>query len=702
MLVATSVAVSCVALIARANAAQLVGSVTLAPTSGGLPRGPAVATFGMPFKAGELPRGATLQASLRGSPVELQVDPKRRHRDGSLRHAVLSLTLKKIEETDVRLDLAAAGPNDAEASAGFRSPPPTLLPPDFDATLTLRFPNGNLVTASARRMIEAAPEEGNGKPSFWLRGPVVTEWLVSGAPLDARGIPDPDLAVQFQVRAYPSAGVVRVSVVVENCWDRWAGNVGYDAEVRLGKDAAAGPVWSRTGVDHLPLSRWRKVFWWPKPPVEALPAWDPSYLPSTLAVPNYDPSVKVSEGVLAEVANRWQRSPQEVLEPGTVALYMPRTGGREDIGPLPTWTARYLLSMDSRVRAQMVGNGELAASWPIHVRSLKTGRILTLDERPDFWILERGADHPVYRPDRKPRPNPPKFAYEPDIAHLPALAYVPYLVTGDFFFCEELVFWANYCLLNQWPTPREGAKGLVYGNQVRAQAWALRDIADAAWIVPDKIPEQGYSDARVRHNVTFYNRAFYGPPERSSMGWWGELNPGDNKMAGGKSRIWFTCPWQNEFLAWSFGHLVERGYADAARARDYLLRNTVGRYTNAAEFPPEAGAPYYLACARKGNDGKLDYFPDWRTVFRETWNSPEGWRQPDWLTGGKPAVWDDYGSSYLFIARGAIVAGVDGGTPGAAEALRWMDTNMRNYARTTAVDPTWAFVPREAVWPKNP
>jgi hypothetical protein len=88
-----------------------------------------------------------------------------------------------------------------------------------------------------------------------------------------------------------------------------------------------------------------------------------------------------------------------------------------------------------------------------------------------------------------------------------------------------------------------------------------------------------------------------------------------------------------------------------------------------------------------------------KTVFQQTWQNPEGRRRPDWLKGGQPAVWDDYGSSYLFIARGAVAAGVDGGTPGAAEALRWMAAHMPNYARTVAVDPTWAFVPRTATNP---
>jgi hypothetical protein len=40
-------------------------------------------TFGQVFKAGDVPHGATLTATLNGQPVTLQVDAKATNRDGS-------------------------------------------------------------------------------------------------------------------------------------------------------------------------------------------------------------------------------------------------------------------------------------------------------------------------------------------------------------------------------------------------------------------------------------------------------------------------------------------------------------------------------------------------------------------------------------------------------------------------------------------
>jgi hypothetical protein len=53
-------------------------------------------TFGQVFKEGDVPRGATLAATLNGQPVTLQVNPKATNPDGSLRHAVLTAMVPSL------------------------------------------------------------------------------------------------------------------------------------------------------------------------------------------------------------------------------------------------------------------------------------------------------------------------------------------------------------------------------------------------------------------------------------------------------------------------------------------------------------------------------------------------------------------------------------------------------------------------------
>ena len=51
-----------------------------------------------------------------------------------------------------------------------------LLQTDFDATVTLRFPDGVERSASARELLRVAGPDAK----TWLAGPVATEWLLDG------------------------------------------------------------------------------------------------------------------------------------------------------------------------------------------------------------------------------------------------------------------------------------------------------------------------------------------------------------------------------------------------------------------------------------------------------------------------------------------------------------------------------------------
>ena len=230
-------------------------------------------------------------------------------------------------------------------------------------------------------------ETGEGAKT-WLRGPLATEWLLSGPPVDGAGRPDEDLWVQFQVRAYRGGKRARVSVVVENCWDHWAGNIRYDATVSVGGNV----VFAKKAVDHRRLSRWRKVFWWGEGEPGIHVAHDLGYLSSSGALPRYDTTLQLPEPKQDQQRLLRMEGPDwDILGRGALTAYMPTTGGRPEIAPYPAWTVEYLLSMDPRRKALVLAGGDLAGSWPIHVRARRTQAILTVDERPEFWLDERGA-----------------------------------------------------------------------------------------------------------------------------------------------------------------------------------------------------------------------------------------------------------------------------------------------------------------------
>ena len=667
------------ALAAWAGWAVAVTKVTLREPSGG-PAQKVPVTFGQVFKKGDLRQGVLVSAP--GAAV--QADVKRKYDDGSVRFAVISLVLPELDgeatvalRDGVRPQLASELPVQAAE----------LLKTDFDAVVKLKFPDGTERSASARALLKAVGPEAK----TWLAGPVVTEWLLAGTLLCKDGTPDPDLRVQFHVRAYARCKAVRVSVVVENCLDTWAGNIGYDVAVLLGRPGRV--VYEKKNVDHRRLSRWRKDFWWPAAPPQADVIHDLASLSASGALPNYDRSLVIPEKTLAASAAQWSKSGEtDIMGSGSLCKYMPTTGGRSEIGPYPNWTVEYLLSMDPRAKAIVLGNGDLGGSWPIHVRSGKTGRILTLRERPKFWLNGYRAEdkeRPLWQPDRKP-PPPQRTAdgkehpyyLSPDVAHMGSLAYVPYLVSGDFYDLEEAYFWANYALLAQWPVPRQDARGIM-SDQIRGDAWGLRNMADAASIAPDGDPEGPYFDARIHNNMAEMTAKMYGPPEYNKLGFWGIRTVADARIGDAANPRWMiTAPWEHDYLIWSLHHLTELGYADAAKPRDFELRWQVGAFTHPREFPPLLAAPYRMVVGELGPDQKVVFYENWRKL------GEENAKLTPIPKTGKTRLAYDY-SAYL-----ALVCGVDAGFSKAADAVKVLLDTSGGFQGMLA-EPAWRIVPRQ-------
>ena len=341
-------------------------------------------------------------------------------------------------------------------------------------------------------------------------------------------------------------------------------------------------MYKRQGKDrdlgHFAHSSWRKVFWWGRPPPRVFIKYDPSYLVRTGLLPPYDTTLKPSDKGLLRSLKRWQKSPKDILENGIITAYFPTTGGREDIGPYPTWTVRWLLLQSLKSWRLVEGTGELAGSFPVHIRDRKTLRLVSIDEHPGLSLNHRGTFEkmvPRKAPER-PYLKEATSPYEVDAAHQPSLAFVPYLVTGEYYFLEEMYFWANWCMLKQNAAYRRKGKGLVCPSQVRGEAWALRQLLYAAKIAPDADPEKEYFEEKVRNNLAFYNEFVSGPegtPLRTYT-----LGASDAYVRGRgpeERRRWLTlAPWQQNFLVWSLDHAYRAGFREASKARDFFLQSS--------------------------------------------------------------------------------------------------------------------------------
>jgi len=671
---------------AAGTTAAAVTIVIVENTSGAeRPAGPV--TFGMIFARGDVPGEPALVG--RGA----QVDVKRRWPDGSVKHAVLTVALPDLAKGgQVRLALAAGRRNEGPPRANTHAPAAA----DKDVAVEFRLHGGPTVRASLAEAVRAgAPRR------VWLDGALVREEHYRAVPADAEGKRDPDLEVRFHVRHYPAAGTSRVSVIVENT--KWAspGGVPYDVTVRVGGKEAF--VAQRAGTwpkekhyaGHPRWTRWVRRFWTGRRLDDVHVRHDAGYLVSTGLLPRYDAGVQVAEDALAKTAKAWSAAETGILQRGSIMAYFPTTGGRPDIGPLPRWCARYLLSQDPRGREVTWGNADLSGSCPIHVRDPNSGGwYVDIDRYPGFSFNSRGTQFRVAPRDTTATPwiidKPSHFHV--DQAHQPSLAYVPYLLGGDCYHLEEMCFWAAWNMAEIHYAYRQREQGIITG-QVRGIAWALRNLLHAAAVAPDGSKEHRYFEDKLANNLRHLATQATGP-EASPLGifTFGKTQAYTRGWpADWRGRYYSMPPWQHNFLAWFAAHAADQGYEAAVPFRDYMMRFTLGLMTHPEEITPFAATSYFVFIGRPSPQrGGPDLWPaTWKQLSDLSYRSPT----PPGVTIAEPTTISGatYGSSYGHIARGVVVEALRAGRPGAREALRWIDGQLPDRPKVFAADPTWAF-----------
>ncbi|MEW6760342.1 MAG: hypothetical protein AB1437_05920 [Pseudomonadota bacterium] len=546
-------------------------------------------TFGQVFGVGEFKPGQQLQAKLAdGGTLPVQTDIKAHHPDGSVRHAVVSLVLERLAGSRPIVIGLVTG-----ASKG-ATPGSALPPKELDARVEARF-KGKTWAATLRPLLE-------NKPALWLDGPLVREWLVSTPLLDAEGRAHPHLAARFALRWYPQAGRARVDVTVENNWTWEPGpqNFVYDARITVGKDE----VYKREQLNHYHHARWRKQFWWGGVPAVHV-RHDTRQLIASKALPNYDQSVHIDEKRLARMYASWTGDRTEPMGVGMAMRAMPTTGGRADIGLLPAWAAMYLLGMDPRAREMTLGTADLAGSWSMHYRDRRTGLPVSLLDYP--YMTAIGAAE-SFNPATGKREKFPECAQKSacvtpnkhDISHQPAFAYLPYLLTGEHFYLEELQFWAMYNVFASNPDYREHGKGLLKPEQVRGQAWSMRTLGEAAYITPDEHPLKRHFLQILDHNLDWYNSNYTHNRNANALG---VIVNGYAVVYKDKRGL---APWQDDFFTAAIGHVAELGF-DKAREllrwkADFPVQRMTGNgacWLNGAMYSmmvrDNASAPYYTS-----------------------------------------------------------------------------------------------------------
>ncbi len=631
-------------------------------------------TFGAVFADGDVPAGTSLGATDRhGNVIPLQVDAKAHNKDGSLRHAVLTLRVPQLGDKPFTVDIIHGRPQSGAAITT------AALPNGFDAVVDLNR-GGSHLTASVRALL------AKSKPEIWLSGPLVSEWWVSGPLRDAAGNANPHLFVRFGIRSYGKNRPLRVEVDVENDWTWVPGprTEVYDVDIRMGNKS----VFHKDDMVQQAQTRWRKVFWW-NAPVNVFVKQDLSYLKKTRIIPNYAPQAQVVN--VDQMYRRYERANRGPMGAGIITPYMPTTGGRPDIGPLPAWTVAYLLTMDPRAEEMTMNAADLSGSFPAHYRNKKTDRPTTTEEYP------RISTHYNYvgRPGNLERPNlEGRFkGYHPDASHEPSLDFIPYVVTGERYYLEELQFWSQW---NSWETAPEHhgyAKSLVGWDQIRGQAWSLRTLAQAAYITPDSDPMKQTLLRELKANAEWYDHTYTDNPRANIFHT--ALRPTNNNKA--------VAPWMDDFLTWAVQYAVDLGFDEFKPFAYWKGSFPVQRMINPG-YCYVMATKYYIRVMSAPHD----FMDSWAEAFVS--NLPDAYKAPDRRPACASSEMADafklkhagemMGNShsadgYPADMQPALAAAVDAGVPGATEAWqKVMDRPVKPHGGR--VGGTWDIIPWRA------
>lgn len=641
-------------------------------------------TFGQVFAVGDVNASTTLRGKLPdGKTLPLQMDVKVRHPDGSARHAVLSALLPKLAASQTQRIVLVKTPTVAAPPV---TSPAALLADGFTTSVQVDL-GGVRYTASADALLKA------GKVKPWLSGPVVTEWLLSAPLAKSDGTPHPHLTARFAVRSYTGTKQARVDVILENNWAYEAAprNLEYTVNVQVGSRSA----WRKDALKHTHHARWRKVFWWGTEPKTHI-IHNVGYLIDSKAVPNYDRTIRFPHTRLDAIKSAFSGAKTEPMAVGMALPYMPSTGGRPDIGLLPAWATTYLLTMDQRAKDATLGTADLAGSWSIHYRDQETDQPVSLHDYPYMTTSINVGD--TYNPTTKKFEAFPKCAtdgactspHSHDVAHQPSFAYLPYMVTGDHYYLEELQFWGMYNAFHGNPGYRELSKGLVKSEQVRGQAWALRTIANAAWITPDTDRLKQPFEAIVKANLDWYNATYTDNPNANKLGIMAHARAiayADDTSVG---------PWLDDFLTSSFGHLADLGYSSAVPLLKWKSKFSIGRMTDPGACWV-SGAIYAL----KVRDSATS--PIYETVG-QAWRAtspasvvaaPCGSAQMATLLGVRMGEMTGYAGAatgYPSNMQPALAYAARSGAPGGKEA--WDRFMSRTIKPDYSTGPQFAIVPR--------
>ncbi len=539
-----------------------------------------------------------------------QMDEKTHWPDGSVRTAVLTFDIPAIP-----LHSAPIGIMIQHAAKSTKAPEPIAFP--------LGAATVKITTATATYTIDVHDlTNAATHTSYWLSGPLVTEARYDVALENA-------LHVVLDVRSYTD-GTSQIDTTFANDLALANGVAeSYTADIALGAASLHQTISAQQ-----PFTNWHQVLY----STGAAPAGnlvhDISALETTGLIPQYPLTLGVQRSTILMEKAAASCGP---LGACGMMAYMPTTGARPDIGLLPRWDNIWLETQDAAAAQYAMAQADAAGSVPWHNAYFPAGRVtdppaqtITLSRYPNWWSDDRCPNDYFLGPCSlmSYTAAAKNSGITPDAAHMPALAYVAYLMTGSHHYLDEVAAEAGWSELVTWPVIRRwGTGNTLYGvtntssdivinplQQLRGGAWSLREIMMASLIEPDGSNLQAYFSAQAAHNLAFAATLAAVPAKGELVGFVdGEYSDDDTGL---------IAPWENDYLALVAEWAIHAGLPSADTLVAAMAPFLVDRFIQPnAVFSPFDGGAYQLSVGSGTFGSRGDVFKGF--TYLTTWSQVE-------------------------------------------------------------------------------
>ena len=209
------------------------------------------------------------------------------------------------------------------------------------------------------------------------------------------------------------------------------------------------------------------------------------------------------------------------MSTGGIETAMAMAGDRVEIGVVTEAQADFLITGSAAALETVLAWGEACGTMPMHIRDEKTGSQLDLLQYPKLGILSWNPGDPTAPSSSTPLAKDAKGNEDPryfrlDSAHTPAAAALPFMLTDDPYYLEELEAQGFYGFA--WaPSYRANANVpfLVFPEEDRSTAWSMRNLFQLAALAPEKPPawlkSRAYWQKSVDENLGWLERFMASP-----------------------------------------------------------------------------------------------------------------------------------------------------------------------------------------------